>query len=305
MRHAVSLFSSALIFSLLASAGWAADRHEFSILNPPGEPTEQRIEPSEQASAVQAEPDTSAVGDASTAANSPSSPQGLATAARARAMVQKVFKPQAASGHEPSSQTPAISHADFDDGVRAYREGDYATAQQHFEVLHKFHPEDTRITYYLAITDAQLGRFKQARALYQEIVTLDPSSEAAALALEGQKYLPAGNGLDLPPKFQAKGQAVAAPANAVPTTAAGTATNPGVFSNGMSMQDMMALQSMMGSGGGNSNGGLNMLPYMMMQQNGDPNSPNAVDPNAMSTMLMNQMMSNFNFNMDSKKDNDQ
>jgi len=68
---------------------------------------------------------------------------------------------------------------EFGNAVKAYREGDYIQARKILHPLHGKQPENSRMTYYLAITEAQLGRFQQAKKLYQEILALDPNSEAA------------------------------------------------------------------------------------------------------------------------------
>lgn len=192
----------------------------------------------------------------------------------------------------------ALAADDFglSDGIQAYRDGDYSKAEKTFQQGHQQHPEDSRVTYYLAITEAQLGRFKQAKSLYQEILTLDPNSEAAQLAKEGLSYLPTEEGMDKPPRFQGKKQeqvsdpgekTAMAPTNQLPTT-----------QNGMTPQDMMMWQAVMGQMGGNNQqqGGMNNNPwaYMMMPQaTGDPNNPPKIDPSVMSNLLMNQMMQNF------------
>ncbi|MBY0405544.1 MAG: tetratricopeptide repeat protein [Cyanobacteria bacterium] len=73
-----------------------------------------------------------------------------------------------------SSNTPR-----FQEGVKLYREGQYSKAYPQFEKEHQENPADLNNTYYLAITAAQLGRFKQAKAYYDEINLLDPQSKAS------------------------------------------------------------------------------------------------------------------------------
>ncbi len=175
--------------------------------------------------------------------------------------------------------------------VQLYRSGQYAEAEKQFAGMHAAQPEDVRVTYYLAMTEAQLGRYQQARSLYQQVLLLDPQGEAAALAQQGLQYLPSDNpGLDMPPRFQVEAPAPAGQAPAPGTTQA--ATTP----TGMSPQDMMMWQMMMSSmGSQNGSGGMN--PWMMAMpgmQGGQ------MDPSAMSTMLMNQMMSDFNFSNDDR-----
>ncbi len=204
---------------------------------------------------------------------------------------------KAATQNTPAPKASSASSPEFTQGVKAYREGDYISARRTFYGLHRQHPEDSRATYYLAITEAQLGRFQNAKKLYEEILTLDPNGEAASHARNGLQYLPSDTGLDLPPRFHT----VEKPDSALQTSpqAAGQG-QAGLAPQGMSQQDWLAWQMMMGQTGmsGNNNNmgntGFGMTPWMMPQAGGsDPNSPNGYDPNAMSNMLMNQMLQNF------------
>jgi hypothetical protein len=194
----------------------------------------------------------------------------------------------------------------FDSGVKAYRDGDYAQAVKTFEGLHRRAPENTKFTYYLAIAEAQLGRFQQARTHYSEIVTLDPNGEAAILAKEGLKYLPPESNLDLPPRFSKQPQPVGVDGQ---STQATNGANGGATGNqssglpgGMSAQDLMAWQMLMGQGSGGNTGGNNpmgaFMPNMMMGMLNGANGTSGMDPHIMSTMMMNQMMQNLNFNGD-------
>lgn len=175
-------------------------------------------------------------------------------------------------------------------------------ARRLFAGLHKQTPEDSRVTYYLAITEAQLGRFQSAKKLYEEILALDPNGQAAELARQGLQYLPAETSLDLPPRFQGNASPPAPTSSNTPS-ASPQAAPPMSTPNGMSMQDWMALQMMLGQNG-NASSGANptaMMPWMMQQNPNNPTSGNPVyDPNVMSTMLMNQMLNNFS--MESNKD---
>jgi hypothetical protein len=184
-------------------------------------------------------------------------------------------------------------------GIELYREGQFAQAYTIFEKRHQTDPADVQATYYLAITAAQLGRVDAARRLYHEILLLDPNGQAGQMAREGLKYLPAGDeALDPPPRLQAAGK------NPVPATPAGptapkapmTPSAEEAANGGMSPKEMQALQMMMGGGmgGGMNNGmmgGMNpmMMPFMM------GNGQNGIDPNVMSTLMMNQMLQNFSF----------
>jgi hypothetical protein len=237
--------------------------------------------------------------------------------------------PQALPNRRPVSAIANESSAPgntpkFQEGVRLYREGQYSKAYPCFEKQHQENPADLNNTYYLAITAAQLGRFKQAKAYYDEIILLDPQSKASQLAKEGRQYLPTGEmGLDPPPRFQGNintGSVSTSPfpANSTQTPASQTQNTPSqnssAPSNGLSAQELQALQMMMGSGNNNGMGGMggggnnlnSMLPYMMMNNGGGnggagSNTGGGLDPNFMSTMMMNQMLQNFN--LDGNKNN--
>jgi hypothetical protein len=222
------------------------------------------------------------------------------------ALAERNEEPQL-DGVEAQNNAQNAKPSAFEGGVKAYREGDYRQARKIFDALHARIPENTKITYYLAITEAQLGRFQQAQKFYGEIITLDPHGETAALAQEGLKYLPPETSLDFPPRFNqpvtaekpVPGQSVTASQPGNPPVAASAAPI-------VSPQDLMAWQMMMGQnnngmGGGNNNPMGSFMPNMMMGGNG-ANSSNgansggmsAFDPNMMSTMMMNQMMQNMN-----------
>lgn len=63
--------------------------------------------------------------------------------------------------------------------------------------------------------------------------------------------------------------------------------------------EMMELNAMMGGNQSNNNSMLNMLPYMMMQ---NKTGTNNYSPQAMQAVIMNSMMSDFNYNIDVDKD---
>ncbi len=230
-----------------------------------------------------------------------------------------LFLPTAVTLVALSANTTALAEqTDFQAGVKAYREGNYAQARLTFQQLHQLHPEDSNSTYYLAISEAQLGRYRQAEKLYREILTLNPQSEAAKLAKEGLQYLPgedtSANALDQPPKFQAQQSTGTLQASQMPqatphtaTTAPQTAqTSATGLPTNVTPQDMMLWQMMMGQMGNGNNNGMNssMMPWAMMPQ-ADPSNPaggSNIDPNIMSTMLMNQMMQGFSLDGNTDKD---
>lgn len=200
------------------------------------------------------------------------------------------------------------SEPDFYAGVKAYREGNYKQAERIFAALHKQAPENTQYTYYLAIANAQLGRFQQAKRYYEEIVTLEPNGKAASLARQGLSYLPKESELDLPPRF-AKDEPVTKTAEKQAASHSETSSPSAASQNtamadamkqtmqqgmqGISPQDWMTMQMMMGQNG--MNGGMNPMGWMMMPGMGaaGTNGSGGYDPNVMSNMMMNQMMQGF------------
>lgn len=212
----------------------------------------------------------------------------------------------------PSSALPVTvsdTGPDFYAGVKAYREGNYKQAERIFSTLHKQVPENAQYTYYLAISNAQLGRFQLAKRYYEEIITLEPNGHAASLAQKGLDYLPKENELDLPPRF-AKEQTDSSLSSgnvgrsSQPAADGGSAMADALrqgMQQGMSPQDWMAMQMMMGQ---NQNGGLNggmyggggMNPMMWMMpgmMRGNAAGNGGYDPSVMSNMMMNQMMQGF------------
>lgn len=208
-------------------------------------------------------------------------------------------------------RAPAIDPR-FESGVKAYRDADYNQALKLFEPLHRQAPENTGYTYYLAITEAQMGRFQVAKRLYNEIIILDPHGDTASLAKQGLQYLPSEASIDLPPRFNqqanvstasahpvAQTQAIAVPSNTLQAqNTPGASMLPAATGNalGMSPQDIMAFQMLMGQNGGMN--GYNpmgaFMPGMMMGMPNGANGSAGMDPNIMSTMMMNQMIQNMN-----------
>lgn len=230
--------------------------------------------------------------------------------------------PQTQSTDLAASERVADSRAadkgpDFYAGIKAYREGDYRQAERIFEVLHRQQPENTQITYYLAITQAQLGRFQKAENLYKEIIQLEPQGKAATLAQKGLDYLPKADDLDQPPRFSstpqaAPGQPSESPTTgkaavgalpATPTASAGDQTaamaeamrqSMQAGMQGMSPQDWMMMQMLQSQGQNNGTGAsMNPMSWMMMPGMNGTTGSSGYDPSVMSNMMMNQMMQGF------------
>jgi tetratricopeptide (TPR) repeat protein len=227
---------------------------------------------------------------------------GLACAVLANAE-QPLTEPQLdEQGGRLSRNSAFEANPVFEEAVQAYREGRYPQADKLFTNLHRQTPENTKVTYYLAITEAQLGRFQAAKKMYTEVLTLDPKGEAARLAQEGLKYLPPEIGLDLPPRFSPQDQSHASVDNATQTLNPGAADSlqPNAGPS-MSHEDLMALQMLMGQGSSSSNGNNPLgafMPGMMGIPSNGINGMSGMDPKMMSTMMMNQMMQNMNLGGD-------
>ncbi len=195
--------------------------------------------------------------------------------------------------HVPLSgaDTPA-----YEQGVNAYRNGDYEKAYRQFKDVIKTTPERVEAHYYLGISAAQLGRFKEAREAYQNTIKLAPNSEAGQLATDGLSYLPNPDSLDVPPRISVNGNP-AATQQATPQQPVAQNANPFGNMDPQAFQMMMMMNSMAGGGGG---GGFNpmMIPMMQMMQGqaaggADGQQRNMMSPEIIKSMMMNQMMQNF------------
>jgi tetratricopeptide (TPR) repeat protein len=74
----------------------------------------------------------------------------------------------------------------FHQGVAAYRAGDYATAQTHFEAVLTDTPDDASTLHYLGLIAIQNDDPEQAIPLLERAVSLDPAAAAARLDLAAQ-----------------------------------------------------------------------------------------------------------------------
>lgn len=187
----------------------------------------------------------------------------------------------------------------FAKGVQYYRAGLYQDACRLFVILTRKQPENTRYLYYLAISEARLGRFEDAKNHYQAILSINPDASEATLAKIGLSYLPkTTNQLDLPPQFQPP------PSRANGIRDGETLWNKGVAEpwrtsalpsgSREAMQNWQALQMLMGGQAtpGSSPGGMeSMLPWMIQQQGFQGKQNPAVLSEMMNSMMMNQLFS--------------
>ena len=216
---------------------------------------------------------------------------------------------KAKSAPIPATREMSTEDSAFFAAVQNYRKGDYTSAKQAFSELHRQDPNAVRVIYYLAMTEAQLGNFKQAERGYKEAIRREPDGKIGLLAREGLKALPTETTIDHPPRFPAA--STSEPAHGItptPSTGAGlpVTTGTAAMPAGMSPQDWMMLQTMMSGagnaneGGGNGNNNWGMLAPMMMMQPSANGGPPSVDPEVMKTILMNQMMQGFDLNPSGK-----
>jgi tetratricopeptide (TPR) repeat protein len=166
--------------------------------------------------------------------------------------------------------------------VSAYRQGHYQRAQDALQLHHQHSPPTAKSLYYQAITSAQLGQLDQAGALYQQIVSTYPGSPEAQLAETGLLHLQslAQPELDAPP---------------------GATPKQSPFTPAAISAEQLQLQGIMGLLGTPNNNAtnttdmslMNLLMGIPQQPNGllpgvGANPVNPLDPNVMSSMLMNQ-----------------
>jgi clan AA aspartic protease (TIGR02281 family) len=73
----------------------------------------------------------------------------------------------------------------YQDGISAYRNGNYKLAEYYFREAVKIFPDNINYRYYLAITLVQRGAIEEAEVHYQKVIDLAPESEAASKAKRG------------------------------------------------------------------------------------------------------------------------
>lgn len=99
-----------------------------------------------------------------------------------------------------ASSPAATEAATFDEGLRAYAEGDYEAARRAYEQLVKEGSTDPSVFLNLGHAEYRAGRAVQAAINYRRALALDPANSAARSSLEhvqGELGLPAP-GMDLP-----------------------------------------------------------------------------------------------------------
>jgi tetratricopeptide (TPR) repeat protein len=159
--------------------------------------------------------------------------------------------------------------------VTAYRQGQFSRALSALTEHHKLAKPTAKSLYYQAITTVQLGQPEQAAALYEQIITTYPGTAEAQLAQTGLNNLASLTqpDLDTPPGT---------------TPSQNHLTMPSLTAEQLQLQGVM---SMLGSSNTGNNQDMAMW-NLMMHQNQQPGQGGntTIDPNVMSTMLMNQFM---------------
>lgn len=91
------------------------------------------------------------------------------------------------------SSGPASASPSFDEGVAAYKRGNFKAAATLLTFAINQNPSDVNAMYYLALALQQMRDFDGAREQYGRIVTLFPGSQAAGLARQALSVLGRGS----------------------------------------------------------------------------------------------------------------
>lgn len=218
------------------------------------------------------------------------------------------------------SYAEQISQGVFQDGVDAYRKGDAQECYDTMRALKKKDPTNAYVLYYLAMASVKLGNFDEAKESYEQVVTLNQDEQLVSYAKEGIQNI---NNVVVDKKADKKeskkdSRVVAdkPPAEEVNTKGKvsvsddevahaikvlreagllnvnlGVASGLGGVDTGMTQQnsELMNLNMMMGSMGGSKNSGMDMLPFLMMQQGANGGKSN-VSPEVIQMMMNNAML---------------
>lgn len=85
---------------------------------------------------------------------------------------------------------PQTAYADtFQDGIRAYNQQDYFTAEKCFKRALIYSPDNYFIRYYLAITLVKNNKNEEAKIQYLTIVKTAPNTDAAYKSMQGLNLL--------------------------------------------------------------------------------------------------------------------
>lgn len=83
--------------------------------------------------------------------------------------------------------------ADFENGIRVYRAGDFDMAIRYFRRATVYDAENPNLRYYLADSLVKKRRFYEAQSEYHQVIAMAPTSQAAQLSKMGLQLLPKYN----------------------------------------------------------------------------------------------------------------
>jgi len=79
---------------------------------------------------------------------------------------------------------PQNTIANYYFGLMHYESGDYVLAAQHFEKVVNLYPFDSESVLMYAWSNFQLGKTREAKVLFNEVLLIDPNNESALEGLE-------------------------------------------------------------------------------------------------------------------------
>lgn len=211
----------------------------------------------------------------------------------------------------------------FQEGVDAYRKGDIQECCDTMRSLKKKDPTNSYIIYYLAMSNAKLGDVDEAKKNYEEVILLNQDSQLVSYSKEGVQNIENALGnkkedkkesltkkvsrdIDKPSVSQAEGVDKKASvsdeevAKAIKTLREagllnvnlGVASSPVATDPTLMQQnsELMNLNMMMGTmGGSGKSSGMDMLPFLMMQQ-GANGGNSKISPEVIQMMMNNSML---------------
>lgn len=214
----------------------------------------------------------------------------------------------------------------FQEGVEQYRNGNAAECLGIMKMLNKQDPSNSYVLYYLAMSNAKSGNVDEAKRNYEQVILLGQDSQLVTYAKQGienienvdnssaareekegtSPFKKIFNKSDAPPAKEAKTDDVKKSvtddevANAIKVlrnagllnVQVGAGAGSGVSPLMSQSSELMNLNMMMGSMGGGKNSGMDMLPFLMMQQQGQNGNSSAsnISPEVIQMMMSNTML---------------
>lgn len=215
----------------------------------------------------------------------------------------------------------------FQKGVAEYRKGHIQECLLIMKSLERKDPSNAYVEYYLAMSQSKLGHLEEAKAKYEKVVLLNQDSQLVSYSREGIKNIEKVQGKDSlsevkekkeskfldkpffksedePEKTQkkvvsdeeiAKAIKVLRDAGLLNVQVGVNGSNPLALNNTtpeMMQQnaEMMNMNMLMSSMGGGSKGGMDMMPLLMMQQQGANVGKSNISPEMIQMMMNNSML---------------